>query len=107
MDLLFVPIMAVGREHVNIDFGFEDFVNQPMLLGNGSAPLTSTVTLQLFGMTCTRTRMQHQFVEQFHSLYRLRAHYDATLPNLPRLSANIQYRTSSKRIKPSVHFLRV
>ena len=49
MDLLFVPIMAVGREHVNIDFGFEDFVNQPMLLGNGSAPLTSTVTLQLSG----------------------------------------------------------
>jgi hypothetical protein len=45
--------MPVGREYIDVNFGLEDFVNQSVLFGNGTTPLTSAVTLQLFGVACT------------------------------------------------------
>ena len=61
--------MPIGREYIDVNFGLEDFVNQSVLFGNGTTPLTSAVTLQLFGVACTCLRMQHQLVEQFHRFF--------------------------------------
>ncbi len=61
-----VIVMPISRKHIYVNFGFEDFVNQPVLFSNGTTPLTSTVTLQLFWMARTCLRMLHQLVEQFH-----------------------------------------
>ena len=54
---LFVVVMPVGREHVNVDFRFEDFVYHAMFLRDSSAPLSVAVSLQLLRMACTSLRM--------------------------------------------------
>ncbi len=42
---LFVVVMPVGREHVNVNLGFEDSIDQSMFFRNLTAPAILRLTL--------------------------------------------------------------
>ena len=51
---LLVVVMPVGRKHIHINLSLKDFVNQAMLLCDGTAPLAIAVAFQWFRMTSAR-----------------------------------------------------
>lgn len=63
-----VALMPVGREHININFRIEDFINHSMLLCNGATPLPTAVSLQRFRVACVSFWMLFQFLNKFVSL---------------------------------------
>ena len=48
MNQLFVIIVPIGREHININFRLENFIYEAVLLRDSPAPLSTAVTLQRF-----------------------------------------------------------
>ena len=61
---LFVVIVSVSREDEHYNFCIVNFIDQTMLLGDATTPLTSPITRKRLRMTCARTRMYTQFLYQ-------------------------------------------
>ena len=59
---LLVIVMPIGRKNVNVDLCLEDFVDQAMLLCDGTTPLTTTIPLQLLRVTRASFGMLFQFL---------------------------------------------
>lgn len=91
-----------------MDFCFEDFINQAVLLCNRSRPLTRTVASERFGMSCSCERMYCYLVKKLDSLLKCGRLTSFQLGK-PLLSAwrigNRVHR--SERIKPSVHLIQI
>ena len=61
---LLVVVMPVGRKHIHINLSLKDFVNQAMLLCDGTAPLAIAVAFQWLRMTSARLGMLFQFLNK-------------------------------------------
>ncbi len=64
---LFVPIMAISGEYEHYNFCVVDLVNKPMLLGYTSAPLSRSVSTELFGLASSSAGMNGKFIQQNQS----------------------------------------
>ena len=65
MDLLFVPIMPVGRDYYNNNLCVVNLVNEPMLLGDTSTPFSWPGIWQRLGFSRAGARVFLQFAFQF------------------------------------------
>ena len=68
MELL-IPIMAIGREYINMDFSFEDSINKSMLFGYLTAPSAFGLTFQWLWMPQPRFGMLIKFTNKLHGLF--------------------------------------
>ena len=59
-----VAIMAVGRNHLNKDFGLKNLVNHTVFLRDFTRPLSRPVFFQRFRMSSTRLRVHHKFANK-------------------------------------------
>lgn len=59
-----IPIMSIGRDNIHMHFSIEYFIDEPVLLGDASAPLPSTVSGERFGLSCARAGMNFQFFNE-------------------------------------------
>ena len=105
---LFIVIMPIGRQNIHMHFRLKDLVNNTMLFGDCSRPLTSPVATQRLWMTCTRIRMQCYFIKQLRGL--LESSRLALLQlgkpffGTRGISNDVH---PSKSIKPSIHVFKV
>ena len=100
--------MPIGRQNIHMYFRLKDLVNNTMLFGDCSRPLTSPVAAQRLWMTCTRIRMQCYFIKQLRGL--LESSRLALLQlgkpffGTRGISNDVH---PSKSIKPSIHVFKV
>lgn len=103
-----VVIMPVRRKDIYMNFRFKDFINQTVLLCDGSRPLTRAVTFERFRMSCPRERMYSYLVEQFNCfLERCRfilLQLGKTFLSAWRIGNRVH---RSKCIKPSIHLIQI
>ena len=65
MNYLLIPIMAVGRKHENNHFGVVNLIDEAVLLGDATTPLSCAVTRERFWFSSSSAGMLFQFRFQF------------------------------------------